>query len=710
MKNTTVNWKIIKFTLPFVADPEPKVQDNPNKKAAPTEERRQGTEPSRRFLMDLNTGMLKEHVSEMNRRVSGFYNYPSNFQFRQGTENSHRTLVDIRTGIELNHLSEMERRATPYYEFKQGTEYSPVKLVELRRAQMMRDKEGADVSKDETAAKDIALKAVPPELRRQGTEPSRRFLMDLNTGMLKEHVSEMNRRVSGFYNYPSNFQFRQGTENSHRTLVDSRTGIELTQLSEMERRATPYYEFRQGTEYSPVKLVELRRAQMMRDKEGADVSKDETAAKDIALKAVPPELRRQGTEPSRRFLMDLNTGMLKEHVSEMNRRVSGFYNYPSNFQFRQGTENSHRTLVDIRTGIELTQLSEMERRATPYYEFRQGTEYSPVKLVELRRAQMMRDKEGAEVSKDETAAKDTTSKAVPPELRRQGTEPSRRFLMDLNTGMLKEHVSEMNRRVSGFYNYPSNLQFRQGTENSHRTLVDSRTGIELTHLSEMERRATPYYEFRQGTEYSPVKLVELRRAQMMRDKEGADVSEDETAAKDTSFKAVQPQLLRQGTEPSRVSSYQQELVTFCVSVFFFKAKEVTTCQGEVIDGKCYNFNPDLLTFSEAEASCKQLSPLGHLASITSADLHAHLVAMVTRTKSDLVLTWLGAIMKNNVFEWTDGSSWGYSDWMPGHPRTLERKQLCVEIFRMGKCFNESWWTAVDCGLKRASICSYPVAA
>ena len=31
--------------------------------------------------------------------------------------------------------------------------------------------------------------------------------------------------------------------------------------------------------------------------------------------------RRQGTEPSRRFLVDLNTGLLKERASEMERRV-----------------------------------------------------------------------------------------------------------------------------------------------------------------------------------------------------------------------------------------------------------------------------------------------------------------------------------------------------------------------------------------------------
>uniref|UniRef100_H3CYC7 Uncharacterized protein n=1 Tax=Tetraodon nigroviridis TaxID=99883 RepID=H3CYC7_TETNG len=30
---------------------------------------------------------------------------------------------------------------------------------------------------------------------------------------------------------------------------------------------------------------------------------------------------------------------------------------------------------------------------------------------------------------------------------RQGTEPSRRFLVDLNTGLVKEHISEMDRRA-----------------------------------------------------------------------------------------------------------------------------------------------------------------------------------------------------------------------------------------------------------------------
>lgn len=35
---------------------------------------------------------------------------------------------------------------------------------------------------------------------------------------------------------------------------------------------------------------------------------------------------------------------------------------------------------------------------------------------------------------------------------RQGTEPSRKFLVDLNTGLVKEHINEMERRVGAYHN------------------------------------------------------------------------------------------------------------------------------------------------------------------------------------------------------------------------------------------------------------------
>ncbi|KAB5523310.1 hypothetical protein PHYPO_G00151110 [Pangasianodon hypophthalmus] len=607
--NAEPQWEVV-----LAPEHTEKMQDDMNQKVAPTEEHRQGTEPSRRFLVDLNTGLLKEYISEMDRSVE-VYNPASNSAFRQGTQNSCVTLVDVRTGQRLPQLSEMQRRAAPLSQFRQGTEYNEALLMELRKAQMIESMETAKVSKQETTHKSVL-----PELRRQGTEPSRRFLVNPNTGLVKDHVSEMERRISGFYNPASNSAFRQGTQNSRVTLVDTRTGQQLPQMSEMQRRAAPLSQFRQGTEYNEAMLMELRKAQMIESMETAKVSKQETTHKSVL-----PELRRQGTEPSRRFLVNPNTGLVKDHVSEMERRISGFYNPASNSAFRQGTQNSRVTLVDTRTGQQLPQMSEMQRRAAPLSQFRQGTEYNEAMLMELRKAQMIESMETAKVSKQET-----THKSVLPELRRQGTEPSRRFLVNPNTGLVKDHVSEMERRISGFYNPASNSGFRQGTQNSRVTLVDTRTGQQLPQMSEMQRRAAPY-GFRQGTEYNLLTLLNLRNAQMIHTKDSKDktphtVQDMETNEVFPEFKRgieysqaqrqqIMDQHLFQALESNEVDisppleefrhhmdySYGNVIDRRIMEPSYVKqSDEVSTCQGEVIAGKCYIFKPKLQTFGEAE--------------------------------------------------------------------------------------------------------------
>ncbi|CAB1321991.1 unnamed protein product, partial [Coregonus sp. 'balchen'] len=77
--------------------------------SVPVEERSQGTVPSRCLLMDLNTGLIKKHVSEMDRRVTQVYTRSSVDEFRQGTENSQKTLVDIRSGHITKPVGAMER-------------------------------------------------------------------------------------------------------------------------------------------------------------------------------------------------------------------------------------------------------------------------------------------------------------------------------------------------------------------------------------------------------------------------------------------------------------------------------------------------------------------------------------------------------------------------------------------------------------------------
>uniref|UniRef100_A0A3B1JMC1 Uncharacterized LOC103026164 n=1 Tax=Astyanax mexicanus TaxID=7994 RepID=A0A3B1JMC1_ASTMX len=515
---------------------------------------------------------------------------------------------------------------------------------------------------------------------------SRRSPTDLNNGLIKKQSSVINSESKEkvavapavevkVQDNPIQKAFgaenrRQGTEPSRRFLVDLNTGLLKEHVSEMDRRVSGFYNYPSNREF------------------------------------------RQGTEPSRRFLVDLRTGLLKSHISEMNRRVSGFspYNSISRQEFRQGTENSRRTLVDIRTGLQLAHLTEMQRSTSPLDEFRQGTEYSPAALLQLR-AELMENMERDKFTEDKSKGKDSAHhRASPPEIRRQGTEPSRRFLIDPNTGMLKEHVSEMDRRVSGFYNYPSNYEFRQGTENSQATLVDIRSGHLLAPLSEMQRTVALLSD--QGSmEHSPDISPELHSNHLVENIGANEVhipdfrqAENMEPQKALEHNEVMEELMH-GMEYSHANIIDNHIME---SAEMKKIDDdgVTMCQGEEIDGKCYYFNSNLLTFSEAETSCKTFSSLGHLASVTSSGLHVRLVELVTRAKGEGVLTWLGGIMRDAQFEWTDGSSWEYSDWMPGHPSTEKYEQSCMEMFRMG----ESWWTAADCDLKRASVCSYPVRA
>ncbi|XP_016355516.1 uncharacterized protein LOC107698895 [Sinocyclocheilus anshuiensis] len=534
----------------------------------PAEFCRQGTEPSRRFLMDLNTGMLKRGVGEMNRRVSGLD------EFRQGTENKLHT------------------------------------LQELRMRPMMRSQYSAQSEKHEQ-------RAIPAEVYRKCTETSRNVLMDQNTGLLKEHRNEMDRRVGGSAKWevvsehedtrsqdssehkenhkavPVEIR-RQGTEPSRRILIDTNTGMPKEELSEMNRRVSGFY--------NPA-----------------------------------PIEKRQGTEPSRRFLMDMDTGMLKHEVGEMNRRVSGFYNPPA-YEMRKGTQNSHATLVDSRTGQLLPALTELQRSTEPLDEFRQGTENKLHTLQELRMRPMMRSQYSAQSEKHEQRAipaevyrkgtetsrnvlmdqntgllkehrnemdrrvggsakwevvsehedirsQDSSEhkenhKAVPVEIRRQGTEPSRRILIDTNTGMPKEELSEMNRRVSGFYN-PAPIEKRQGTEPSSRFLMDMDTGMLKHEVGEMNRRvsgcmsAKPFFFLninaplhKQDTEPSRNLLMDLNagllkehRNEMDRRVGGSakwevvseheDIRSQDSSEHKENHKAVPVEIRRQGTEPSR---------------------------------------------------------------------------------------------------------------------------------------------------------------
>jgi len=332
-----------------------------------------------------------------------------------------------------------------------------------------------------------------------------------------------------------------------------------------------------------------------------------------------------------------------------------------------------------------------------------------------------------------------------PDSFRQGTEPSRRFLVDLNTGLVQEHISEMDRRAgfiqpslgNGFgemdrrqwlkdevpVDIPAKKNgggwvrveepsaphlpdgFKQGTE-PFRSIPDGfRQGTEhFRSIPDGFRQGTEPFRsipdgFRQGTE--PIRFIPDGFRQGT---EPLRSIPDGFRQGTEPFMSI-PHGFRQGTEPFRSTrdGFRQgtELSTSKLQT------KTVACKGEVINGNCFEFNPMPLAFQEAQASCRALGPNADLASVTSGDLHSRLVSLVTNGgASSPTLTWLGGAVKNQQASWVDGSEWSYSNWMPGHPNIHTDKPVCVEMFKM----DESWWTAADCELKRASICSYPITA
>uniref|UniRef100_A0A8C6WEQ5 C-type lectin domain-containing protein n=1 Tax=Neogobius melanostomus TaxID=47308 RepID=A0A8C6WEQ5_9GOBI len=140
---------------------------------------------------------------------------------------------------------------------------------------------------------------------------------------------------------------------------------------------------------------------------------------------------------------------------------------------------------------------------------------------------------------------------------------------------------------------------------------------------------------------------------------------------------------RQGTEPSRrtIVDLKTGLVQDYVSEMERRTggseKHPSRCDGEIINGRCYVFNPMPMPFLEAQDSCKSHNPSAELASVTNEDLQSRLVSMVTNGgQRDPVVTWLG----EPAASWLDGSEW-----------------------RM----EATWWTAADCDLKRASFAPIP---
>ncbi|XP_034007451.1 uncharacterized protein LOC117499192 isoform X5 [Trematomus bernacchii] len=467
---------------------------------------------------------------------------------------------------------------------------------------------------------------------RQGTEPSRRFIVDLNTGLLQEHMSKVDRRDAFTRPLGKGLGEMEGSHllaNEVPEDVPAQKNVGGAGWVRVEKPSDPRLPdgFRQGTE---------------------------------PMMSLPDDFR-QGTEPMMSLPDDFRQG------------TEPMMSLPDDF--RQGTEPIHTVPESFR--------EEIQSMRSIHEGLRQGTE--PIHMVPDGFGQEIQSK----MSIPDGFRQGTEPMMSIPDGFRQGTEP----MMSIPEGF-RQGTEPMMSIPDGFRQGTEPMMsipdgFRQGTEPMMSIPEDLSQGTEPIHTApesfreEIQSMMSIHEGFRQETE------------PMMSIPEGF--------RQGTEPMMSIPEGFRQGTEPLIPEGFRQETEH---STPELQTKTVA-CKGDIINGNCYEFNPTPLTFQDAQAKCRSLAPNAELASVTTGDLHSRLVSLSTNGgENNPVLTWLGGTVKNQKASWVDGSDWSYSDWMPGHPNIHTDKPVCVEMFKI----DESWWTAADCDLKRASICSYQITA
>ncbi|KAK0140456.1 Lectin [Merluccius polli] len=576
----------------------------------------QGTEPRRRFLVDLDTGLVKEHVSEMQRRAD-----PVSTGSASGDMERH-WLDKVEVPV--------QRSAAGWVRVE---EYSEDQLPEGFRQGIEPMMSIPDGFRQGTEP----LMSIPDGFR-QGTEP---IIISIPDGLRRGNEPMSSIQGTELMSIPDGFRqgtepimtipdgFRQGTEPMMSIPEGFRQGIEpMMSIPDGFRQGTePLMSipdgFRQGTEPIIISIPVGLRNEPMSSIQGTELmSIPDGFRQGTEPMMTIPDGFRQGTEP----MMSIPEGF-RQRIEPMMFIPDGF---------RQGTE----PLMSIPDG------------------FRQGTEPIIISIPVGLRNEPMSSIQGTELMSIPDGFRQGTEPMMTiPDGFRQGTEP----MMSIPEGF-RQGTEPMMSIPDGF---------RQGTE----PLMSIPDG------------------FRQGTEPIIISIpVGLRQGnEPMSSIQGTElVSIPDGFRQGTEPMMSIPDGFRQGTEPSTFGRGTHQLV----------------CEGKVINGRCYQFNAQPLSFRDAQAACGGLAPGAHLASVTDEGLHAALVSMVTKDgEASPVLTWLGGVVKAQQAQWLDGSEWVYSDWMPGFPKLRSVKPVCLQMFWL----DQTWWTTVDCELPRASVCSFPLA-
>ncbi|XP_018558975.2 ladderlectin [Lates calcarifer] len=120
-----------------------------------------------------------------------------------------------------------------------------------------------------------------------------------------------------------------------------------------------------------------------------------------------------------------------------------------------------------------------------------------------------------------------------------------------------------------------------------------------------------------------------------------------------------------------------------------------------INGRYFRFVPKHLTWAQAERNCQSMG--GNLASVHSTQEYNNIQWLIKNTIYEHKKTWIGGsdAQENNIWLWSDGTTFRYSHWCRGEPNNGAGQQHCMQMnYGARKC-----WDDLQCNRRLPSICA-----
>uniref|UniRef100_A0A3B4VJF1 Ladderlectin-like n=2 Tax=Seriola dumerili TaxID=41447 RepID=A0A3B4VJF1_SERDU len=131
-------------------------------------------------------------------------------------------------------------------------------------------------------------------------------------------------------------------------------------------------------------------------------------------------------------------------------------------------------------------------------------------------------------------------------------------------------------------------------------------------------------------------------------------------------------------------------------------KRSTSCSAgwSLFSGRCFRYVPKPMTWAKAERNCRSMG--ANLASVHSTQDYHRIQWLILTATHQQKETWIGGsdAQEENIWFWSDGSPFHYSNWCHGQPSHFHGRQHCLQMNYEGqKC-----WDDVECNVHLPSIC------